>query len=61
MLMVGALIGILKPTPAAHVIDEDGLEVGLAGFDLGHQFLECLAPVQSQTRSARVFKDAKDG
>ena len=47
MLMIGTLIGVLKPTPAAYVIDKDGLEVRLAGSYLRHQPLKCFASVQS--------------
>ena len=37
MLVVGTLVGILKPPPAADVVDKDRLEVSLARLDLGHQ------------------------
>ncbi|TWI92470.1 hypothetical protein JM93_00012 [Roseibium hamelinense] len=46
VFIVCALIGILKPTPAADVIDEDRLEVCLVGLDLGHQVLQRFAAVQ---------------
>ena len=39
MLVVRAFVGILKPAPAADVVDEDGLEVGLAGLNFAHQVL----------------------
>ena len=48
MLVIGAFVGILKSAPAADVIDEDCLEVGLAGLDLGHRVLQCLAAIEPQ-------------
>jgi hypothetical protein len=34
VLVIGAFVGVLEPTPAADVVDEDDLEVGLACFDV---------------------------
>ena len=52
VLMVCALIGVLKSAPATDVVDEDRFEIGLAGFNLGHQLLQRLAAVEPQSRSA---------
>lgn len=43
MLVIRAPVVILKPAPAADVIDEDWLEVGLAGSDLGPEGPEFLS------------------
>ena len=56
MLVIGALVGILKPAPAADVIDEDRLEVGLAGLNLGHQVLQRLAAVEPQAGAPGVLE-----
>ena len=47
MLMIGALIGILEPTPAANVVDEDSLEFGLAGRNFCHQALQCFTAIEA--------------
>lgn len=47
MLMVGTLVGILKPAPSADVIDEDRLEVGPTGLDLGHEVLQRITAVEA--------------
>jgi hypothetical protein len=39
VLVVGALIGVLKAAPTAHVIDEDRTEVGLAALNVIYQLL----------------------
>src|SRR3546814_5248522 len=39
-LVVGALICVLKPAPAAHVIDQDRLEVGLTASHVGDELLK---------------------
>ena len=39
VFVVGALVGILEPAPAAHVIDQDHLEVGAPRLDDVDQLL----------------------
>ena len=34
VLVVGALVGVLEPAPAADVVDQDDLEVGAAALDV---------------------------
>ena len=60
MLVIGPFISILKPTPAADVIDQNGLEIRLAGSDLCHQVLQRLATVQPQPGPTGVLEDAQD-
>ena len=48
MPVIGAFVGILAPAPAANVINEDRLEFGPAGLDLGHEALHRLAPIELQ-------------
>ena len=60
MLVVGPFIGILKPTLAADVIDQNGLEIRLAGSNLGHQALQRFAVVQPQPGPTGVLEDAQD-
>lgn len=52
MFVICAFVRILKPAPAADVIDKNRLEVGVAGLDLGHQVLQRLAAVEPQSRPA---------
>ena len=60
VLTQGAFIGILEPAPAADVVDQDGLEIRLAGANLGHQVLQRLASVEAQSRPAGILEDAQD-
>ena len=60
VLVTGAFVGVLKPAPPADVIDEDSLEVGIAGLDLGHQVLQSLSAVEPQSRASRVLESPKD-
>ncbi len=46
VLVIGALVGVLKPAPATDVVDEDCPDVGMPGLDLGHQVLQRLAAVE---------------
>ena len=45
VLVVGALIGVLETAPAADIINQDHLEIGGAGFDVGNQPLQRSATV----------------
>jgi hypothetical protein len=40
VLVVAAFVGILKPAPAAHVVDEDDIEIGAAVLDVLDHLLE---------------------
>jgi hypothetical protein len=40
VFVIGRLIRVLKPPPAADIVDQDGVELGGAGFDIGDQLLE---------------------
>src|SRR4051794_10086917 len=48
-LIVGAFIDVLKASPAAHVINEDAIEVCLSELDVINQLLKALASRDSQT------------
>ena len=48
-LVVGAFVGVLESTPATHVVDEDGREVGTAGPHVVDQLLQRVAAVEAQT------------
>jgi hypothetical protein len=60
VLVVGALVGILKPAPAADVVDQDDLEVGLAGLDVLDQLLQRLPAIDAQAALAFVGVGADD-
>lgn len=47
MLVIGPFIGVLKSAPAAHIVDEDRLEVGPTGLNLSHQRLQRFAAIKS--------------
>jgi len=47
VLVICAFIGILKPSPSAHIIDQDCLEIGSAGLHFLHERLEALTAVHS--------------
>jgi len=44
-LVVGVFVSILKTTPAADVIDEDGFEIGSTRSHVGEETLEGVATV----------------
>ncbi|MNS66354.1 hypothetical protein D3C72_995640 [compost metagenome] len=54
VLVVGAFIGVLEPPPATDVVDEDGLEVGPPGLDIGQQPLERVPAFDLQAALALV-------
>ncbi|MNE64665.1 hypothetical protein D3C80_1600870 [compost metagenome] len=54
VLVVGAFIGVLETPPAADVVDEDGLEVGPPGLDIGQQPLERVPALDLQAALALV-------
>jgi len=60
VLVVGAFVRVLEATPAAHVVDENDLEIGRARLHVGDQLLECLPPVDAQSALALVGVGADD-
>jgi hypothetical protein len=60
VLVIGALVGVLEPAPAADVVDQDDLEVGLAGLDVLDQLLQGDAAVDAQAALAFVGVGADD-
>jgi len=40
VLVIGRLVRVLKPAPAADVVDQDQVEIGVAGFNVGDQLLQ---------------------
>jgi hypothetical protein len=60
VLVVGALVRILEATPAADVVDQDGFEVGCAGFDVVDQLFEGVAALDPQAALARIGVGADD-
>ena len=54
VFVVGALVGVLKPAPAAYVIDEDDLEVGRPRFDILDQLLQRQPAINAQTTLALI-------
>lgn len=55
MFVIGTLVGILEPTPAAYVVDEDGVKVGAARRHVGHQLLDRLSSVDGQAAPPGVL------
>ena len=60
LLMAGAFVGILKPAPAADVIDAGCFENGLPGFDLCYQVLNRLTAVEARLAPAGILEDTQD-
>ena len=54
VLVVGALVGVLEPAPAADVVDEDRREVGAAGLHVVDQPSQRLAAVDVEAALALV-------
>src|ERR1700720_4628845 len=54
VFVVGALVSILEPTPAADVVDEYGFETRGFALDIGQQSLQSIAPVDAQSAFAVV-------
>src|SRR6202030_4105331 len=54
VFVVGALVSILEPTPAADVVDEYGFETRRFALDIGQQLLQRIAPVDAQSAFAVV-------
>ena len=47
VLVICTLIGILKPSPAADVVDQDCLEIGGAGLHFQHERFQAITAVHS--------------
>ena len=60
VLVVGALVGILKPTPAAHVVDEDHREVGIAALDIVDELLERVSAIEAEPTAPLIGIGAHD-
>jgi hypothetical protein len=54
VFVLGALVSILEPTPAADVVDEYGFETRRFALDIGQQLLQRIAPVDAQHAFAVV-------
>jgi len=54
VLVVGAFVGILESPPAAHVVDQDGLEVSAARLHVIDELLQRIAAIESKTTFALV-------
>ena len=54
VFVVGALVGVLEPAPAADVIDQDGLEIGVPALDILDQLLERVAARRSKPALALI-------
>ena len=59
VLVVGAFVDVLEPSPTAHVIDEERREVGSLGLDTGHELVETIpaGDVQPATAMVGIFLD----
>ena len=60
VFVVGTLVGILEAPPAADVIDEDGLEIGRARFDVGEETLQSIASADAEATLTFVSVGADD-
>ncbi len=60
VFVVGALVGVLEPAPAADVVDQDDLEVGVACLDVVDQLLQRAPPIDAQAALAVVGIGADD-
>ena len=54
VFVVGALVGVLKASPAANVVHQDDFEIGEATFDVLDQLLQGLTSVDAQAALAVV-------
>src|SRR5262245_32824795 len=46
--VVGALVGVLKPSPPADVVNEDGCKCGMSASHISNQLSEGIASVYSE-------------
>ena len=60
VLVVRAFVGILKAAPAADVVDQDRVEVRLAGLDIAQQPLQGFTAINAQTTLALIGVGAND-
>ena len=60
VLVIRRFVRVLEPPPATDVVDQDQVEVGVAGFDIGDQALQRGAAVDGQTAFALVGVGSDD-
>ena len=60
VFVISRLVRILEATPAADVIDQDQVEVGVAGLDIGDELLQRGAAIDGQPALALVGIGAHD-
>jgi len=54
VFVVGTLVYVLEPSPAAHVVDKKGGEVGSFGLNIGHQLVETVPAGNVQATALMV-------
>ncbi|KRH79071.1 hypothetical protein FERRO_01320 [Ferrovum sp. JA12] len=60
VFVIGRFVRVLKPAPAADVVDQDQVEIGVARFDIGNQLLQGGAATDGQAAFAVVGIGAHD-
>ena len=60
IFVVGALVGILEPAPAADIVDKDGRKICPAGLNIADQALELIPAADIKPALARIFVGADD-
>jgi hypothetical protein len=58
--IVRGFIGILEPTPAAHIINEDQGKPSIPFLDITEQLLQCVSAIEAQSAFALVGVSADD-
>src|SRR6202040_3105208 len=61
VFVIGAFVDVLKPTPAAHVVDQDCREVGGVVLNIGNQSLQGVARLDGESAPSLVRLGAHDG
>src|ERR1044071_576929 len=59
-LVVGALIGLLKPSPPAHVVDQDRREFRGPALDHAEQLLQRIPPLYADTALPGIHERTYD-
>src|SRR6202030_3855398 len=54
VLVIGTLIGILKSTPSAYIVDQDGREIDFVALNIINQLLQRIAPTEAQSTLSLV-------
>ncbi len=60
VFVIGAFVGVLEPTPAADVVDQDDLEIGAAPLDVGDEPRQRIAALEPQPALALIGIGADD-